>query len=402
MSKLIYSSLTILSRLLAGVFIFYFLALFVSVEDFGRITYFFTLAVILGLLIDYGYNLKLSRDAVLLKSKIGEIIGSVLVVKTANSLLSFSLVTFASIYYSLRIEDVIILYLFLIAQFIQSIGFTLYPFLRADGKYKEETKIALSNNLVVFLAFIAFVNIQELSFYSMALAFISGRIIVLYFFIKSDYFKAAEFKLNGFLKDYITSFSFFCHAAIGYLYFNLDTILLKEYVSFVEVGKYQAAMKFVLAATFLGEAITNIAIPKMVREGFANGKPDRHFHFKFLSQVVVLGIFSSFGFYILTRYLTTYVLGSEYEVSFTVAAALSAVVFIRYAGVYFGVLLTVVDKQMVRVIAGSFALFSLILSIEILGPTYGLEGVALSSLIAHLVILSIYSLSGAKILSGKK
>ena len=396
MGKLLYSVITILSRLVSGLFIFYFLAIYLKVDDFGRVTYFFTVAVIVGLLIDYGYNLKLSRDAVSKKGMLPELIGIALCVKSINALLSFLFLFLLSVHFSLDGNEILLLSLFVLSQFIQSLGFTLYPLLRAEGKFKKESKLAIINNLTVFFIFIAAVQFELLALYAMAIGFICGRSLVLIAFIKSDYFKQATFNFKLLKKEYAICFSFFIHAAVGYLYFNLDTVLIKDFVSFEEVGKYQAAMKFVLAATFLGEAITNVYVPKMINEGFKDNRIILSFHLKVLKQMVGLGLLAGVGFYSLALYGTEFILGAEYAVSWFVILPLAFVVFLRYVGVYFGMLLTIVNKQITRVVAGVVALFTLIICIELFGANHGIAGAAYASLIAHITVMLIYVYSGIK------
>jgi len=396
MGKILYSAITILSRLVSGLFIFYFLAIYLRVEDFGRVTYFFTVAVIIGLLIDYGYNLKLSRDAVSKKGSLPELIGTALLVKSINALLSLLFLVLLSFYFSLDNTEVLLLFLFVLSQFIQSLGFTLYPLLRADGHFKKESKLAIINNLTVFFVFIVIVQFEALSLYAMAIGFICGRCIVLIAFLKNEYFKAALFNIKLLKKEYTLCFSFFCHAALGYLYFNLDTVLIRDFVSFSEVGKYQGAMKFVLAATIMGEAITNVYVPKMICEGFKDNRIILSFHFRVIRQMIVIGLLAGAGFFLIALYGTEIILGSDYIVSWVVILPLAIVVFLRYVGVYFGMLLTIVNKQTTRVIAGVAALASLIISVQLFGKDYGIAGAALASLIAHITIISIYVYSGVK------
>lgn len=396
MGKILYSAVTILSRLVSGLFIFYFLALYLKVDDFGRVTYFFTVAVIIGLLIDYGYNLKLSRDAVSKKGNLPELVGTALCVKCINALVSLLFLVFLSIYFSLDNSEILLLFLFVFSQFIQSVGFTLYPLLRADGQFKRESKLAIINNLTVFFVFIAAVQFETLGLYAMAIGFICGRTLVLIAFFRSEYFKQTTFNIKLLKKEYTVCFSFFCHAAVGYLYFNLDTVMIRDFVSFEEVGRYQAAMKFVLAATFMGEAITNVYVPKMIGEGFKDNRVILSFHLKVIKQMIGLGLLAGAGFYVLALYGTEMILGTEYVVSWLVVLPLALVVFLRYVGVYFGMLLTIVNKQMTRVIAGISALAALIIGIQFFGTDYGIAGAAFASLIAHITIMLIYIYSGVK------
>ena len=61
-SNFLFSFASTFSRLLSGFFLIFFLARLLSVEDFGIFTYCLVFANILVLIVEYGYNLKLSKD----------------------------------------------------------------------------------------------------------------------------------------------------------------------------------------------------------------------------------------------------------------------------------------------------------------------------------------------------
>ena len=57
-----YSTITTISRLVSGFFLIFILARLLTLSDFGILTYSLVFANLLALIIEYGYELKLSKD----------------------------------------------------------------------------------------------------------------------------------------------------------------------------------------------------------------------------------------------------------------------------------------------------------------------------------------------------
>ncbi len=66
-----YSTITTISRLLSGFFLIFILARLLTLSAFGTLTYSIVFANLLVLIIEYGYELKLSKDTAKNLNQIG-------------------------------------------------------------------------------------------------------------------------------------------------------------------------------------------------------------------------------------------------------------------------------------------------------------------------------------------
>ena len=72
-NNFLYSTLTTLSRLISGFLLIFVLARLLPVEKFGVFTYALVFSNIIVLIVEYGYNLKLSKDTAKEINRIGEL-----------------------------------------------------------------------------------------------------------------------------------------------------------------------------------------------------------------------------------------------------------------------------------------------------------------------------------------
>ena len=79
--NIFYSLITTLSRLVSGFILLFVLSRYLSLEDFGLFTFSLVVSSLLVLLVEYGYNIKLSKDTAHNSSKISELTTNSLIVK---------------------------------------------------------------------------------------------------------------------------------------------------------------------------------------------------------------------------------------------------------------------------------------------------------------------------------
>ena len=71
--NLFFATITTISRLLSGFLLIFFLARILTINDFGIFTYSLVFSNILVLIVEYGYNIKLSKDTAKNPSRISQI-----------------------------------------------------------------------------------------------------------------------------------------------------------------------------------------------------------------------------------------------------------------------------------------------------------------------------------------
>tara|TARA_Y100001968_G_scaffold330048_1_gene380846 strand:+ start:10646 stop:11926 length:1281 start_codon:yes stop_codon:yes gene_type:complete len=384
-----YSTITTISRLVSGFFLIFILARFLSLEDFGNFTYSLVLANLLVLIIDYGYNLKLSKD-------------------TSNNINNISLLTWSTfkvkIFLTLFVA-IILIVLFLLnypnnnlfllisiltfsSAFNSIANHFLIPY-RSIDKFDIETKFAFINNIILFITvFITTYLFKDIIL--IALSFLFVKIFYCTYTIKKfigDYgFKNVNINLKSELKG---GLPYAIHIGVGAILLNIDTVILKEFVSDAQIGLYQAGMR-ALAASTIGLGILNsVLIPKLSHL-INNRKKLIALSTKINFISIFLGGFIAIFINIFSNQLIYIVYGDKFLELSKYVFNFSIIIFLRYSTILYGAILTISNLQKVRTYTVSIALIFIIISDLIIIPLYKLDGALYILIIAHLIILITY------------
>ena len=175
-SNFLFSFASTFSRLLSGFFLIFFLARLLSVEDFGIFTYCLVFANILVLIVEYGYNLKLSKDTAKDIENISEITFKAVKIKVflIIPLLAVSVVVWSVDF--IEIETLQILLLLTISAVFNSFGnHFLIPY-RSVNRFNIETIYVFINNLFI-LSFVILVSYLYNNLLLVAITFMSIKFI---------------------------------------------------------------------------------------------------------------------------------------------------------------------------------------------------------------------------------
>ena len=145
-----YSTVTTISRLVSGFFLIFVLARLLTLNDFGILTYSLVFANLLVLIIEYGYELKLSKDSAKNLNDISILTSTAIKVKL--SLLSFVII----ILFILGVLDYPdpttyrIIFIFSISAVFNSFAkHFLIPY-RSIDRFDVEAKFVFINNILLF------------------------------------------------------------------------------------------------------------------------------------------------------------------------------------------------------------------------------------------------------------
>jgi len=386
---MIWSILTVSSRLFISFGMFYILSQSLEISEFGQITYLITISVIFYLIIDYGYNLKLSRDCVgCTDTVLGEKVKNSLIVKSINFVISLLLVFYIE-------GESYLLFLLVLGQYLNSIGSTVFPILRANQDFKSEAKVVILNNSITIFSFFLLLFVfgfkPELAF---AYSIILGKTLLvliafIYFYNKVKFPKSINVKKIK--EHYNLGLAFFIHASVGFLYINVDTILTEKFLTYTDVGLYQMVMKVLIGSCILNDVMVNYFLPKMTLIAKSSSQSSfKNVTFKYWSWFTGIGIVVSIVFFLTIFYLSPIIFSPHFNYDFWFSITMASIVFLRYFGVMPGILLTILDFQNARVFGGLAALIVLVFCSVFLAQELGITGIAVSSLCAHLVINVIY------------
>ena len=171
---------------------------------------------------------------------------------------------------------------------------------------------------------------------------------------------------------------------------NIDTIILRAFVSNSEIGIYQAGMR-AMAATTIGLGILNsVLIPKL--SSLVDKSKDQLIELstKFNLVAFILGVLIAFIVNIFSNELIYLVYGEKFSTLSNYVIYFSIIIFLRYFGVVYGALLTISDKQKIRTYGVLFTLLFIIVVDLFVIPTYELYGALYTLIASHIILNTIY------------
>tara|TARA_B110000467_G_scaffold55832_1_gene51180 strand:+ start:4653 stop:5870 length:1218 start_codon:yes stop_codon:yes gene_type:complete len=388
-SNLFFATITTISRLLSGFFLIFFLARILTIDDFGIFTYSLVFANILVLIVEYGYNLKLSKDTAKNPSKISEITFKAVKVKVLLILPLFFIVSILKWIDFIELKTFYVLFILTIAAIFNSFAnHFLIPY-RSINKFNIETFYVFINNLFIFsLVLYSAYNFNNLLFISITFMGVKSFFMLATFLrFKKDFGIILE-DIN-IKKELLDTLPYAIHIAVGAMYLNIDTVILKEYVDNYNVGIYQAGMRSLGAATLGLGVINAVLLPK-----FSSLSSDKKslitLTTKINKYIILFGLLVAVIINIFDKQLINIIFSEKFTDLKQYVFLFSIVIFMRYFGSVYGTLLTISDNQKIRTIGVSLTLFIIIILDLLLIPTYGINGALYSLILAHIILNSIY------------
>ena len=385
-----YSTITTISRLVSGFFLIFILARLLTLSDFGILTYSLVFANLLALIIEYGYELKLSKDTAKNLNDIGILTWRA--VKVKLSLLIFvSIVLFIlGIFAYPDPTTYKIMFIFTVSSVFNSFAkHFLIPY-RSIDRFDVEAKYVFINNILLF-GVVALVAYFSRNITAIALGFLCVKIIYSTLTVRrfiADF--GLDFGTLNLLAELKQTFPYAVHIAVGAMYLNIDTIILKEFVSNSEIGIYQAGMRAMAAATIGLGILNSVLIPRL--SSLVDGSKNQLIELstKFNLFTLILGVSTAVIVNIFSNELIYLVYGEKFSTLSDYVIYFSIIIFLRYFGVVYGALLTISDKQKVRTYGVIFTLLFIIVVDLLVIPTYGIYGALFTLIAAHFILGVIY------------
>ena len=385
-----YSTITTISRLVSGFFLIFILARLLTLSDFGILTYSLVFANLLALIIEYGYELKLSKDTAKNLNDIGILTWRA--VKVKLSLLIFvSIVLFIlGIFAYPDPTTYKIMFIFTVSSVFNSFAkHFLIPY-RSIDRFDVEAKYVFINNILLF-GVVALVAYFSRNITAIALGFLCVKIIYSTLTVRrfiADF--GLDFGTLNLLAELKQTFPYAVHIAVGAMYLNIDTIILKEFVSNSEIGIYQAGMRAMAAATIGLGILNSVLIPRL--SSLVDGSKNQLIELstKFNLFTLILGVSTAVIVNIFSNELIYLVYGEKFSTLSNYVIYFSIIIFLRYFGVVYGALLTISDKQKIRTYGVLFTLLFIILVDLYVIPTYRLYGALFTLIAAHIILTIIY------------
>lgn len=387
--NLTYSLFTNFSRVIFGFLLLFFLARLLSIEQFGVFMYSMVFTRLLVLVVDYGYEIKLSKDTAKDKKNISKLTSEAVVIKVFLTFLSFFIlyiIKFTGYLDDGNFKVILILYFSFV--FNSFANHFLIP-LRSIDRFDIESKLVFFENSLLFSSSI----IITFFFKDITLLAITFAFTKLLFLVISSSIFYKKYKFNysrkGLLKKCKEGIPYAIHIAIGTIYLNIDTMILKRYVSDTEIGIYQAGMHALGAATILLTLLNTVLLPKL--SSTLNNKQQFNKIVVVFNRFVFLwGLFTAIIITIFSKNLIKLVYSNKFLELDKYVWLFAIIIFLRYFGSIYGILLTISEKQKIRTIGVTLTLFFVFIVDLFIIPKYKIYGALYVLILAHILLNYIY------------
>ena len=399
----VFSLITTIVRLATGLVLFIVLAHVWGPERFGLFMYPFTIAGILVKVVDYGFLLQVTRDVGRNPSDAHATMSRA---NGAKLLLAIPAASAAYVISMLLPGDESfgpLLAILFVDAVANSFLLLLNVPLRAQRRFDEETRIAALGNALVFSA-VATAVLAGFGPLAAAGVMASCRAISL-LFAWSAYRRLLGSAPDAILERQSLRTSlwkglpFGVHATVGTLNMQVDTLMVQHYLGAGSVGLYQAGMRMLLGSLLVADALNGVYLSAMARSSHDRAALTRLGE-RMTRQLLTVGLLGFGCILVAGPWVLRLLFGGRYDALAPMLPLFGLLAFIRYGGVSYGTLLTLADRQTVRVFAVCGVMVLGLVLNALLIPRFGLMGAVCASITGHLVLYGVYVRAARKDIGG--
>jgi len=389
-NNIIFSAGTFLSKFLMQIGIFIILSKYISIREFGILTYAFSISWFLTNLIDFGYRTKNVKDFVKNINNSNSIFLKSFNIKIIISIISILLLTVFLYLSSFEIDDKYFILSYSLAGILLSFSYTYIAELQALGKFNIEFLINMVASLIYLISIILFISF-ELDFYILSYLYLLYVVLI---FLFSYIYSVTKIKLNilsfnKILLEFKEVIPYAILVVANIIYVTLDVIILKEFYDFDTIAIYQVFMKIIGGLMIFFHILYSVFLPKitLMLEHKDYNK------ISMLNQIIFsIGFVTFVTYYILGDIFIDYAFGDQYNIVKSLDIYIIAIVTIKYLMWFiYEILLVSSNNQNKRVKAYIIGLSITIVLYFVLIPIYGLYGAIYSSLIGTAIIGLLYT-----------
>jgi O-antigen/teichoic acid export membrane protein len=376
-------------RLLSSLALFVVLAHVWGPATFGVFTYPYALAAILVRIVDYGFTLQIARDVGRSPERTHEIVGRAIGARMVLLVPALLVSGIVAMHLPKGPSYTILFALLLLDALVGSFALFLNIPLRAHGRFDREASISTAANLLFFVATIG-AALAGAGPVPVAVIFVLARCAFLGLAVRGYVHVAGgrprlilEWEsLKGTLSG---GFPYAVHMVVGTLFLQVDTLVIQQVMGASAVGLYQGGMRLLFGALLVGDALHNVFFTSLARAahdprelGRLATQMTRHFE--------ALGVI---GFAILLgggRMLVNLLFAEQFASLGDLVPLFGLLVLVRYSGLAYGAVLTLAERQGVRMLAALGVLALNVVLDVVLIPRMGLRGALIASAVADLTL----------------
>lgn len=393
--NIFWSSLSAALQIYTGGIVFILMARMMSIEDFGLLSFGFSLGTLLATCLDFGQSLMIMKDYLQEKFNSNRYVLNSMAQKLIL-IVVFGSVFLLYLYSFYSGEWVAIGGRFVIFAIISAYVLYLQAILRVKNRFRDSTFSVVAYALVIsaVVAMYFFDQLTTLQFVGMM---IIGKFLQLLLTLSMcrEIFQRNWFSMP--IQKHIlrNSWSFGAHFIFGTFYFTIDTQIIALLLDAKEVALYQAVFRIIYIFLIVSDIASNVLLPYLSSR-YAKNENIGILSANILYLLLIIGsalflFFTSFHKEIITLLYT-----DKYESAYALAFPLSIVILLRTAASIYGSLLTISDNQINRV---KVVFLSMVLSVTfnfLLIPPAGILAAAWVSVLVHAALLAGYFLYSRK------
>lgn len=390
----IYSTLSITSRLIANVFVFWIMARYYGPETFGQFASAQVLATNFILFADFGFDILLTTEIAKNKKDAQYLFQQFFSLKMMTCFVAILFMWVLSVYGNFSLKTGILIFIFSFYTIITTLTNFLCGLYKGFEQLEYETKISIIVNVGLLLVTIPMI-LFKVNILWIAAAFVLTRIIGFIVGIRDSYKliprSSYRFIFNGFreVKSKVLIFGLFL--VFNNLFFQFDTILLSLWKGDREVGVYQAVFKLIMLPLVIPDIMVNTLMPLLSRLNVENNIQWKRIGYLMNKILVSIAIPISMILFIYSEQIIIIIYGlKNYSDAVPILKIFSIILLVRYTIESFGLLLTTSNQQIIRLYTVVVATILNLIINYFLIPIYGAYGAAIVSLITNLFVGLIY------------
>ena len=396
--QLSFLSSSVFIRLICGSLLVFVMARSLGPSLYGELVLYIAFSSITILLIDLGFQTFIVKEISGNHSKISELINCVIIIKVLLLPLFFITLYISSILFIDSLNFSALFYVSCSIILLNTGDFLNIP-LRVVDKYNIEAR-NIFIGAIINLIFVSMASYLLQDVNSVALSMFVSRF--LYFIICTkcfhtlfhlDFYSVRFCNVKLQFKKVIP---FALDSANVTVRSHIDVIILGMLSSTYYVGLYQAGLTLTRSLEKLAIIISNVFLVELIEKN-TDTTSFKSTVKKMLWSLFTLGSCLLIGFILLGDFIVRILFGDNFIELVELMPWFGLYVFLRFIACGFGVLLTAMNKQKIRVIVGSLSTLLLIPLLFYSVIHFGITGAVLSQILISFFIVNLfcfYSIKG--------
>ncbi|NJD23516.1 MAG: flippase [Melioribacter sp.] len=398
-----YSTLSISSRLIANVFVFWIIARYYGPEIFGQFKSAQVLATNFIILADFGFDILLTTEVARNRINAVYLYRQFYSLKLMFSLFTFTAMWLLSLFGNFSQETRTLIQILSFYTIFTTLTNHLFALYKGFEKLEYETKVSLFINVGLILILFPLI-ILKINIFIIALVFVFTRffgfIVAIIYSFKLIPNISFRISFDGFseIKNKVFIFGFFL--LFNNLFFQLDTILLSLWRGDKSVGVYQAAFMLIMLPLIIPDIFINTLMPFLSRLNVENQVQWKRAGYLMNKILIAVAIPISIILFAFSEQIIKIIYGSRaYSETIPILRIFAITLLVRFSLESYALMLTTSERQKIRLITVIVAtLLNFILNYFLI-PIYGPYGAALVSLITNIFVGIIYYATNYKLVS---